>query len=40
MLPLLVILSLAEECAKLEPVFEKAIAEEGLAEELAEWPKY
>jgi len=31
---------LATECAKLDPVFEKAMAEEGLSEELTEWPKY
>ncbi len=31
---------LAQECAKLDPAFEKALAEEGLSEDLAEWPKY
>jgi len=31
---------LAEECAKLDPDFEKAMAGEGLSEELAAWPKY
>lgn len=31
---------LAQECAKLEPAFEKAIAEEGLSEDLTEWPEY
>jgi Arc/MetJ-type ribon-helix-helix transcriptional regulator len=31
---------LARECAKLEPEFEKRLAEEGLSEELAEWPEY
>ena len=31
---------LAQECAKLDPVFEKALAEEGLSEDLAEWPEY
>jgi len=31
---------LARECAKLDPDFEKAVAEEGLSEELSEWPKY
>ena len=31
---------LAEECAKLDPAFEKALAGEGLSEDLAEWPKY
>ncbi len=31
---------LAEECAKLDPSFEKALAEEGISEELSEWPEY
>ena len=31
---------LARECAKLDPVFEKALAEEGLSEDLSEWPEY
>jgi metal-responsive CopG/Arc/MetJ family transcriptional regulator len=31
---------LAEECAKLEPAFERAMADEGLSEDVAEWPKY
>lgn len=31
---------LALECAKLDPMFEKALAEEGLSEDLAEWPEY
>ena len=31
---------LAQECAKLDPAFEKALAEEGLSKNLAEWPKY
>jgi len=30
---------LAQECAKLDPAFEKALAEEGLSEDLAEWPE-
>lgn len=30
---------LARECAKLDPKFEKALAEEGLSEDLAAWPK-
>ena len=30
---------LAQECAKLDPAFEKALAEEGLYEDLAEWPE-
>ncbi|MBM3469966.1 MAG: ribbon-helix-helix protein, CopG family [Armatimonadetes bacterium] len=31
---------LARECAKLDPGFEKALAEEGLSRELTEWPEY
>ena len=31
---------LARECAKLDPEFEKAMAEEGMSEELAQWPEY
>jgi metal-responsive CopG/Arc/MetJ family transcriptional regulator len=31
---------LARECAKLDPVFEKSLAEEGLSQELNEWPEY
>jgi Arc/MetJ-type ribon-helix-helix transcriptional regulator len=31
---------LAQECAKLDPTFEKALAEKGLSEDLAEWPEY
>jgi len=31
---------LARECEKLDPAFEKALAEEGLSEELTEWPEY
>jgi len=31
---------LARECAKLDPAFEKSLAEEGLSEELSEWPAY
>lgn len=31
---------LAQECAKLDPVLEKKLAEEGLAEDLREWPDY
>jgi len=31
---------LAKECAKLNPDFEKSMAEEGLSEELNEWPEY
>lgn len=31
---------LAAECVKLDPVLERALAEEGMGEELAEWPEY
>jgi len=31
---------LAQECAKLDPVAEQAMAEEGLSEELDRWPEY
>ncbi len=31
---------LAVECAKLHPQFEKAMAEEGLAEDVTQWPEY
>jgi metal-responsive CopG/Arc/MetJ family transcriptional regulator len=31
---------LAKECAKLDPNFEKAMAEEGLTGDLSEWPEY
>ncbi|TWJ32734.1 ribbon-helix-helix domain-containing protein [Geobacter argillaceus] len=31
---------LAAECALLDPTFEKAMAEEGMGEELSEWPEY
>lgn len=31
---------LARECAKLDPAFEKTIAEEGMGEELDQWPEY
>jgi metal-responsive CopG/Arc/MetJ family transcriptional regulator len=31
---------LAEECAKLDVNEERAMAEEGLGEDLLEWPKY
>jgi Arc/MetJ-type ribon-helix-helix transcriptional regulator len=31
---------LSKECAKLDPVFEKAMAEEGLNKDMAEWPEY
>lgn len=29
-----------EECAKLDPAEERALAEEGLAVDLADWPEY
>jgi hypothetical protein len=32
--------ALARECAKLDPAEEKAMAEEGMAAELADWPPY
>jgi Arc/MetJ-type ribon-helix-helix transcriptional regulator len=31
---------LAQECAKLDPAFEKALAEEGLSKDISEWPEY
>jgi len=31
---------LARECAKLNPTFEQAMAEEGLSVEVEEWPEY
>jgi len=31
---------LARECSKLDSTFEIALAEEGMTEELAEWPEY
>ena len=31
---------LARECGKLDPALEKALAEEGLSEELGRWPEY
>jgi metal-responsive CopG/Arc/MetJ family transcriptional regulator len=31
---------LARECARLDPAFEKALAEEGLSEDLRQWPEY
>ena len=31
---------LAQECAKLNPVYEQNMAEEGLAMEMDEWPEY
>jgi metal-responsive CopG/Arc/MetJ family transcriptional regulator len=31
---------LATECAKLQPTFEKAMAEEGMTEDVSQWPEY
>lgn len=31
---------LARECSKLDPVFEKTLADEGLDEDLSNWPEY
>ena len=31
---------LAAECAKLDPKFEKALADESLSKELEAWPEY
>jgi len=31
---------LASECAKLDPEFERALAEEGIGRELEAWPRY
>jgi metal-responsive CopG/Arc/MetJ family transcriptional regulator len=31
---------LATECAKLQPAFEKAMAEEGMTEDISQWPEY
>ncbi len=31
---------LARECVKLDPKFEKALAEEGLSQDISEWPEY
>jgi Arc/MetJ-type ribon-helix-helix transcriptional regulator len=31
---------LARECAKLDPAFEKNMAEEGIASDFSEWPEY
>ena len=31
---------LARECAKLDPLFEQQLAEEGLAKDLQQWPAY
>ena len=31
---------LARECSKLDPNFEQALAEEGISEEVDQWPEY
>lgn len=31
---------LAQECSKLDPGFEQALAEEGFSTEIDEWPEY
>ncbi len=31
---------LAEESAKLEPAFERAISDEGFTEDMKQWPEY
>jgi metal-responsive CopG/Arc/MetJ family transcriptional regulator len=31
---------LARECSKLDPAYERALAEEGMSEDLSEWPEY
>ncbi len=31
---------LARECARVDPAYERAMAEEGLSAELASWPEY
>jgi Arc/MetJ-type ribon-helix-helix transcriptional regulator len=31
---------LARECAKLDPSFEKHLAEEGITQDLEKWPEY
>ena len=31
---------LARECAKLDPRFEQELADEGMAEDAAQWPEY
>jgi len=32
--------SLARECAKLDPKFERSLAEEGMSEDVGSWPEY
>jgi metal-responsive CopG/Arc/MetJ family transcriptional regulator len=31
---------LARECAKLDPKAEKALAEEGISQDMGQWPEY
>ena len=31
---------LSKECTKLDPLCEKAMADEGLTEDLSQWPEY
>jgi metal-responsive CopG/Arc/MetJ family transcriptional regulator len=31
---------LARECSKLDPAYEKELAEDGFSEELSRWPEY
>ena len=31
---------LAKECAKMDPKYEQALADEGLVSDLGEWPEY
>ena len=31
---------LAKECTKLDPAFERAISDEGLSEDVKQWPAY
>ncbi len=31
---------LARECATLDPIFEQALADEGVGEDLSAWPEY
>ena len=31
---------LARECAKLDPKYERALAEEGISQDMGEWPEY
>ena len=31
---------LARECAKLDPKYEQALADEGISEDVNEWPEY